>query len=50
MVNALSTVVGIEALVTLIDLGGLSRDQAVQVMRWSARGLLWAALEQAAEG
>jgi AcrR family transcriptional regulator len=50
LVNALSTVVGIEALVTLLDLGGLRRDQAVEVMRWSARSLLWAALEGAAEG
>ncbi|HUF11554.1 MAG TPA: helix-turn-helix domain-containing protein [Longimicrobiales bacterium] len=50
LVNALATVVGIEALVTLIDLGGLPRDQAVEVMRWSARSLLWAALQEAAEG
>lgn len=49
LVNALSTVVGIEALVTLLDLGGLRREQAVEVMRWSACSLLWAALEAAAE-
>lgn len=46
LVHALSAAVGIEALVTLIDLGGLSREEAVEVMRWSARGLLGAALAE----
>lgn len=46
LVDALATVIGIEALVTLTDLGGLSRDEAVEVMRWSARSLLRAALEE----
>jgi hypothetical protein len=37
-------VVGIEALVWLTDIAGLSRQQAVEVMRWSARSLLQATL------
>lgn len=45
LINALATVAGIEALVTLTDLGGLTRDEAVDVMRWSARSLLRATLE-----
>jgi AcrR family transcriptional regulator len=49
LVKAISLVVGIEALVTLIDLAGLSRERAVGVMRWSARALLRAALAEAAE-
>jgi AcrR family transcriptional regulator len=49
LVKAISLVVGIEALVTLIDLAGLSRERAVEVMRWSARALLRAALAEAAE-
>lgn len=47
LVHALSVAVGIEALVTLTDLAGLSRDEAVAVMRWSARGLLATALAAA---
>jgi hypothetical protein len=39
-------VVGIEALVWLTDIAGLSRQQAVEVMRWSARSLLRAALAE----
>ncbi|HUF67135.1 MAG TPA: TetR family transcriptional regulator [Longimicrobiales bacterium] len=44
LVHAVSVNVGIEALVTLVDLAGLSRQQAADVMRWSARSLLRAAL------
>jgi AcrR family transcriptional regulator len=40
LVNAIAASIGIEALVTLIDLGGLSPHQAVEVMRWSAQALL----------
>lgn len=47
LVHAVSVVVGIEALVILIDLAGLSRKRAVQVMRWSARALLRSALADA---
>jgi AcrR family transcriptional regulator len=47
LVNAVAAVVGIEALVTLTDLAGVSRERAVEVMRWSARALLRAALDGA---
>jgi AcrR family transcriptional regulator len=46
LVHAISITIGIEALVTLIDLGGLSREQAVEVMRWSAKALLRAGLAE----
>ena len=48
LVHAISVAIGIEALVTLIDLGGLSRDEAVKVMDWSARALLRSALVESA--
>ena len=41
---AIRSAIGIEALVWLTDIAGLSRPQAVEVMRWSARSLLHAAL------
>jgi glutathione S-transferase len=41
---AIRSAAGIEALVWLTDVAGLSRDDAREVMRWSARGLLHAAL------
>lgn len=41
---AIRSAVGIEALVWLTDVAGLSRDDAVRVMRWSAGALLRAAL------
>jgi AcrR family transcriptional regulator len=44
LVYAIRCAVGIEALVWLCDVAGLSRDHAVELMRWSARGLLRAAL------
>ena len=47
LVHAVSVNVGIEALVTLVDLAGLSRQEAAKVMRWSARSLLQAALADA---
>jgi AcrR family transcriptional regulator len=47
LVHAISVVAGIEALVTLVDLAGLSKKRAVEVMRWSARNLLRAALSEA---
>lgn len=47
LIHALAAAVGIEALVALIDLGGLSREDAVDVMRWSARSLLRSALAEA---
>ena len=50
LVHAVSAVAGIEALVTLTDLVELSREDAVAVMRWSARALLRSALEEAKGG
>jgi len=43
---AIRSAAGIEALVWLTDVAGLSRDDARDVMRWSARGLLHAALTE----
>ncbi|HEX6228383.1 MAG TPA: TetR family transcriptional regulator, partial [Solirubrobacterales bacterium] len=40
LVNALAAAVGIEALVALTDLARLSHQEAVTIMRWSARALL----------
>lgn len=50
LVHAVAAAVGIEALVTLTDLVGLPPRQAVEVMRWSARSLLRAALADAERG
>jgi hypothetical protein len=44
LVHAIGATLGIEALVWLTDIAGLSRRQAVEVMRWSARSLLQATL------
>jgi AcrR family transcriptional regulator len=44
LVLAIASAVGIDALVWLTDIAGLSRPQAVALMRWSARSLLQAAL------
>jgi AcrR family transcriptional regulator len=44
LVLAIRSVIGIEALAWLTDVGGLSRAEAVELMRWSARSLLGAAL------
>ncbi|MGQ0832776.1 MAG: TetR/AcrR family transcriptional regulator [Microthrixaceae bacterium] len=41
---AIRATTGIEALAWLTDVAGLSRDDAVGLMRWSARGLLGAAV------
>jgi AcrR family transcriptional regulator len=41
---AVRSAIGIEALVWLTDVGGLTRAEAVESMRWSARALLQAAL------
>jgi AcrR family transcriptional regulator len=43
---AIASAVGIDALVWLTDIARLSRPQAVEVMRWSARALLQAALAE----
>jgi AcrR family transcriptional regulator len=41
---AIRSATGIEALVWLVDVAGLSRDEANDLMRWSARALLDAAI------
>ncbi|MGD8729649.1 MAG: TetR/AcrR family transcriptional regulator [Gemmatimonadota bacterium] len=47
LVHGISFGVWVEALVTLVDLAGLTRERAVEVMRWSAQALLRTALEEA---
>ena len=44
---AIRSAIGIEALVWLTDIGGLSRDEAAASMLWSARALLSAAQKSA---
>jgi len=47
LVLAIRATTGIEALVWLCDVAGLSRDEATKVMKWSAASLLQAALLEA---
>lgn len=47
LVLAIRSAIGIESLVWLTDIGGLSRDEALASMRWSAQALLRHALESA---
>jgi AcrR family transcriptional regulator len=49
LVRAIRSAAGIEALVWLCDIAGLSRDEAQELMRWSARALLRTALAEAGE-
>jgi AcrR family transcriptional regulator len=46
LIYGIGATLGIEALVWLTDMGGLSREEAVEVMRSNARTLLRSALEQ----
>ena len=46
LVLGIGATLGIEALVWLTDMGGLSREEAVEVMRSNARTLLRSALDQ----
>jgi hypothetical protein len=46
LVLAIRSACGIEALVWLTDVAGLSRQQASELMRWSALALLRAALAE----
>jgi AcrR family transcriptional regulator len=46
LVLAIRSAVGIEALVWLTDVGGLSRPEATKLMRWSAAAMLRAAMEE----
>jgi len=48
LTHAVAATLGIEALVWLTDVAGLSHDEATAVMRWSARALLQSALAEAA--
>lgn len=50
LVLAIRSATGIEALVWLTDIGGLSRDAAVELMRWSAQSMLQAALSTGMPG
>jgi hypothetical protein len=43
---AIRSACGIEALVWLTDVGGLSRKEAAELMRWSAKALFQAALAE----
>jgi AcrR family transcriptional regulator len=47
LVYAIRAAAGIEALVWLCDIAGLSRDEAKDVMMWSARALLRSTLAEA---
>jgi len=40
------SVCGVEPLVLLTDVGGLSREEAVDLMRWSPKALFQAALAE----
>ena len=44
LVLPIRSATGIEALVWLTDIGGLSREKAAELMRWSARSMLQAAM------
>jgi len=44
LILSIRAAIGIEALAWLTDVGGLSRAEAVELMRWSAQSLLFAAL------
>ncbi|MBE4719055.1 TetR family transcriptional regulator [Pseudarthrobacter sp. AB1] len=46
LVLAIRSAIGIEALIWLTDIAGLSRDEAVASQRWTARALLQQALRQ----
>jgi AcrR family transcriptional regulator len=47
LVYAIRASAGIEALIWLCDIAGLSRDEATDLMLWSARALLQSALAEA---
>jgi AcrR family transcriptional regulator len=47
LVLAIRSAAGIEALAWLVDVGGLTRHEAVATMRWSAQAMLAAALSPA---
>ena len=47
LVRAIRSAVGIEALIWLCDVAGYSRDEAQELMQWSARAMLRTALTEA---
>lgn len=47
LVYAIRSAAGIEALIWLCDIAGLSRDEAKEIMMWSARALLQSAIAEA---
>jgi len=46
LILAIRSAAGIEALVWLTDIAGLSQEEAVQLMRWAASALLRSALAE----
>lgn len=50
LVLAIRSATGIEALVWLTDIGGMSGEAAVELMRWSAQSMLQAALSTGLPG
>lgn len=46
LTRAIAATVGIDALVWMVDVAGLTREEAVELMRWSAQTLLRSALEE----
>jgi hypothetical protein len=50
LVLGIGATLGIEALVWLTDMGGLTREEAVEVMSSNARTLLRSALERLESG
>jgi len=50
LVQAIAVTIWIEAIIVLVDLAGMSRPEAVDVIRWSTRALLRSALADRPEG
>lgn len=50
LARAIRAAAGIESLIWLTDVGGLSRKDAVALMKWSAHALLRAAMDEAPAG
>lgn len=48
LVLAIRSATGVEALVWLTDIGGMSREAAAEIMRWSAQSMLQSALSTGA--
>lgn len=47
LARAIRASAGIESLIWLVDVGGMSRPEAVKLMKWSAHALLDAAIKEA---